>query len=106
MSRRIGTDHLLLLQPPAILDGHRMDCTNCGAQQQIDLPLPMDRYVALVDAFVKQHRRCVRPSHLEVLSPEQAVCHHCGLMRQAIQGARIDVAAFVATHKDCKARKP
>lgn len=36
-------------------------CTHCGQTYQPTLPAPIDMFVAMSEAFVKQHRRC-RPS--------------------------------------------
>ena len=34
------------------------ECTRCGERFEMKLPLPVDVWVAAVDAFVRLHERC------------------------------------------------
>lgn len=45
-----------------------MECTHCGFQQAVKMPIPIDEMLTTMDAFLAHHGACVAPAPETVMS--------------------------------------
>lgn len=45
-----------------------MECTHCGFQQAVKMPIPIDEMLTTMDAFLAYHGACVAPAPETVMS--------------------------------------